>query len=158
MSNLVPVSWRESLDDVRSRVLSVFDRWRPRRAKQESDREKFFWPTALLAAGGPAVDVSDDDDEVVVTAELPGLDEKDFSVELEGQRLLLHGEKKAAREEKQRSYFYTETSYGSFYRSIPLPCEVDSTKVDASYKRGVLRVRLPKTAEARQRRVHIQVD
>jgi len=86
------------------------------------------------------------------------LTEKDFSVELSGDRLVLKGEKKANREEKKRDYHYAECSYGSFTRSIPLPCEVDADKASARYARGVLIVTLPKTEAAKARRVKVDVS
>jgi len=158
MSNLVPVSWRNSIDDLRRSVLDTFDRWLPQRFRREVSPDDAFWPNTLLMAGGPAVDVTEDDHSVIVTAEMPGLDKKDFTLEIEGDRLVLRGEKKAAREEKNRSYYYSECAYGSFARSIPLPCEVDVEKADATYKHGVLHVKLPKTEAAKARRITVTVN
>lgn len=158
MSNLVPVSWRNSVDDLRRSVLDTIDRWLPQRFRREGSPDDAFWPGTLLMAGGPAVDVAEDDHNVMVTAEMPGLDKKDFTLEVEGDRLVLRGEKKAAREEKNRSYYYSECAYGSFARAIPLPCEVDVEKADATYKHGVLRVKLPKTEAAKARRITVSVN
>jgi len=113
-----------------------------------------FWSNL----SGPAVDIEDCADEVIVTAEMPGLDKKDFEVEVEVDRLILRGEKKASKEKREGNYYYSETSYGSFHRVIPLPSEVDRDKADATYKHGVLKVKLPKTEEAKGRRITVKVS
>jgi HSP20 family protein len=156
MPNLIPVNWRDSVDTLRDNVLGVFDRWFPARPRRAG--EEFLWPSTLLAQGGPAVDVVEDDDAVRVTAELPGLDEKDFTVEVRNDRLILRGEKRAGREEKKRDYYYSECSYGSFTRSVPLPCEVNADKATANYKHGVLHVTLPKTEPGKAKRVKVDVS
>jgi len=158
MSNLVPASWYNSVDGLRGRVSHIFDRWLPRRAEQVPSTPSEHWPGNLPWMTIPTVNIEESDDAITVTAELPGLDEKDFHVELSNQRLILSGEKKASREEEKRNYYYSESSYGSFYRTIPLPCDVDGDNVKARYKRGVLTVRMPKTEEAKARSVRIKVD
>ncbi len=157
MNNLVPAFWRDSVEELRDRVSSIFDRWRPRRAEQVPTKVHGQWPGYLMRMSVPTVDVEETDDEVIVTAEMPGLDENDFRVELLDQRLILRGEKKACREEKKRRYYFAESRYGSFYRAIPLPCEVNGDKVRATYERGVLEVRMPKTDEAKARKVRVKV-
>lgn len=158
MSNLVPVPLRDSLERFRRSVLDLFENWLPGERQSGLTRESTFWPTAFFSMGGPAVDVLEDDDSVRVIAELPGLDEKDFSVEVEGSRLLLRGEKKTSREHKDRNCYYSECSYGSFSRVIPLPCDVQADKASATYKKGVLEVVLPKTEEAKSKRIKVQVS
>jgi HSP20 family protein len=116
------------------------------------------WPANMFSTPVPAINVEEGPDEVVVTAELPGLDKKDFRVQLQDQRLILQGEKKASREEKKRNYYYAESSYGSFYRAIPLPCEVDADHIQANCKHGVLKVRLPKTEKAKASTIQVQVS
>jgi HSP20 family protein len=106
---------------------------------------------------GPGLDVAETDDKVVVTAELPGLDQEDIAVDVSGDRLVIRGEKKAAMEKKGREYYYAEQSYGAFARTVVLPCEVDADKALAKYKNGVLRLSLPKTEQARTRRVQVKV-
>lgn len=96
----------------------------------------------------PRVDVSETDSEIKVSAELPGLDENDIDVSLTRDTLTIKGEKKEEKEEKGSDYYRMERSYGSFTRSIPLPVEVNTDKVEATFKKGVLRVTLPKTASA----------
>lgn len=96
----------------------------------------------------PKVDVAETDKEITVTAELPGMDEKDIDVSLEKDMLTVRGEKKEEKEEKGKDFYRSERSYGSFTRTIPLPKEVDTDKVEAQFKKGVLRITLPKTPAA----------
>lgn len=94
------------------------------------------------------VDMKDSEKEVIVTAELPGVDLKDIDITVKGDSLILKGEKKMEKEEKDKGYYKMERSYGSFYRSIPLPCEIEKDNVDAVFKDGVLTVTMPKTKAA----------
>lgn len=109
---------------------------------------------APLRTGGrfgifmPSVDVKEDDKEITVKAELPGMDEKDIEVLLADNVLTLKGEKKKETEEREKDYYHMERSYGSFKRVIPLPTGIDAKKVNADFKNGVLTVSLPKTEEA----------
>ncbi|MBF0566605.1 MAG: Hsp20/alpha crystallin family protein [Nitrospirae bacterium] len=96
----------------------------------------------------PRINVTDTDKEIVVSAELPGIDEKDIDISLTDDSITLKGEKKEEKEEKGKGYYHVESSYGSFSRTIPLPCEIVADKVEASFKKGVLTITLPKTAEA----------
>jgi len=92
----------------------------------------------------PNIDISETDKKIKVTAELPGLEEKDITVSLEENYLILSGEKKEEKKEDKEEHYYREVSYGSFKRMIPLNGEVDVDKVEATFKKGVLRVTLPK--------------
>jgi HSP20 family protein len=108
----------------------------------------------------PSVDVRENDEEVVVSAELPGLTEKDFELSLspDGDAIMLKGEKKQEKEEKRGNVYRTECSYGSFHRSIPLPARVDGDKVRADFKSGLLTVHLPKRpGETRRKRIEVKV-
>ena len=87
-----------------------------------------------------------------VSVELPGLEDKDVNVSLSRDGLTISGEKRQEKEEKRRNYYRAERSYGSFKRSIPLPCEVDAGKVDAVFRKGVLTVTLPKALKAQARK------
>jgi HSP20 family protein len=111
-------------------------------------------------ASMPRVDVSESDNEYEVTAELPGIDEKDVEVTLADNVLTIRGEKKVEREErdKGKNYYLSERSFGSFRRAVPLPAEVDEDRVEANFKNGVLTVRLPKSpqAQARTRRIEVK--
>jgi HSP20 family protein len=106
-------------------------------------------PAAFGGSGfvSPTIDVEDREKELVVTAELPGLDAKDFDVTLAGDVLTIKGEKKDSREEKRNGGHYVERRFGSFARSVRLPFEAGDQKVDASYDKGVLTIRVPKPPE-----------
>jgi HSP20 family protein len=97
----------------------------------------------------PSIDVSETDEEVRVTADLPGVEEKDVQVILENDILTIQGEKKQEQEEKKQNYHMVERAYGEFQREISLPASVDKEKIKATFKKGVLRVVLPKTPESK---------
>jgi HSP20 family protein len=106
----------------------------------------------------PRVDTAETDTAYEVTAELPGVDEKDIKIALADNVLSISGEKKAEREEKKKDYVMTERSYGSFKRAFTLPDNVDAEKIAAKFDKGVLKVTLPKTAPspAKQREIPIK--
>jgi HSP20 family protein len=112
-------------------------------------------------AGGrgwtPAVDVAENDDELTVRAEIPGVDPKELQVSISGNQLVLAGEKKESSEKKGKDFYQTESRYGSFRRSIPLPESVDQEKVEADYTNGVLTIRLKKTQATPPKKVEVQV-
>jgi HSP20 family protein len=101
-----------------------------------------------LAAFSPSVDIKESDKEIRVSAELPGMDDKDIDVLLSKDSVTITGEKKEEKEDKGKDYYRIERSYGSFSRTIPLPAEVDTDKAKAEFKKGLLTVTLPKTAQA----------
>ena len=111
----------------------------------------------LLTGFGPRADVSETDQSVEVSFELPGMDEKEIDVSVTDDVLTIRGEKKAEREERKKGFYLSERSYGSFHRSIPLPAGVDSTKAEARFRKGVLTVTLPKTPEAQEKVRKIEV-
>ena len=92
----------------------------------------------------PKVNVSESDKEITVSAELPGLEEKNIDVSLSRGILTIKGEKKTEKEEKKKNYYYMERSSGSFYREIPVPEGADGDKAKAAFKNGVLTVNIPK--------------
>ncbi len=108
----------------------------------------------------PFVDVSETDKEVTISAELPGMEPEDINITLDRNTLTISGEKRAEVEEKDKKYYRVERSYGSFRRSIPLPEGVEENKIDAVFKHGVLKVKLPKSAETQKekRRIKIKTD
>ena len=110
-----------------------------------------------MGSFSPRIDVSEADREFQVTVELPGLDEKDVEVSLANNFLTLKGEKKEEKEEKRKDYYSKERSYGMFERSIPIPEGIDLDKIDASFKKGVLKVTLPKCAEYQKERKRIPI-
>lgn len=106
----------------------------------------------------PRVDVSETDDTVEVTAELPGVDEKDVTVEMDDSSVTVRGEKKEEREQKGKNWFRREQSYGTFQRVIPLPASVDREKAKAKFRKGVLSISLPKREEDRPSRRTIDIE
>jgi HSP20 family protein len=112
--------------------------------------EEPLFQRAPLTFDVPAVDVAERDKEYEITAELPGLDEKDIEVNLANGVLTISGEKKEEKEEKKKGYYLAERRYGSFQRSFRVPEGVDEGKIEASFKKGVLKLTLPKTAEAQK--------
>lgn len=96
----------------------------------------------------PRVNIVEGEKEIVVSAELPGVDSKDIDISYGNGVLTIKGEKREETEDQGKSYYRMERSYGSFTRSVPLPCEVNVDKVDATYRNGVLQVTLPKIIEA----------
>lgn len=105
----------------------------------------------------PRIDVHETDKEVRISAELPGMTEKDFDVSLSKNMLTISGEKKAESEENIKGWYRMERRYGSFTRSIPLPCDVDQDHCQASFKNGVLSVSLSKTLQAQSTIKSIQI-
>jgi HSP20 family protein len=105
----------------------------------------------------PAVDVVDTATNYEITAELPGLDEKDIEVKFSDGTLTIRGEKKEEKEEKKKDYFMSERHYGSFQRSFTVPDGIDPEKIEAAFKNGVLTVTLPKTAESQKTVKRIEV-
>ena len=114
-------------------------------------RAELTWGTA------PAVDVSDGEKAYEVTAELPGMDEKDIEVNIVNGGLRIRGEKKEEKEEKKKDYYLSERRYGSFERYFRVPEGVDTDKIEASFKKGVLTVTLPKKPEAQKPEKKIEV-
>ncbi len=157
---------------------TLFERWRPGRGMTRRTNEgeraaslnpfdrqmedfldrymRGFGTPWLDEARGPALDVIDRRDEVVLRADLPGLEQKDVEIEVQDNRLTLRGERAEEREEKEGDYYWSERWSGAFARSIELPPQVDPDKVDATFKKGVLEVHLPKRKEARGKKIEIR--
>ena len=106
-------------------------------------------PGVVPGEWSPAVDISDLNDSIVVKAEVPGIDPKEIQVTLDGQILTLTGEKKHEKEEKDEKHYRMERTMGFFSRSIRLPAPVEDGHVSATFKDGVLTVRLPKSKAAK---------
>ena len=106
----------------------------------------------------PEIDVKETDKEVRVTAELPGMEEKDIDVALTEGVLTIKGEKREEHDEEKGDFFRSERRYGMFERSLALPNGIDANGAKASFKKGVLRITLPKTAEAQSNRRRIAIE
>jgi HSP20 family protein len=123
------------------------------------------WPHPLLRSHSgmrlmPKIDLEETDTEVTVTADLPGLDEKDIQITLDDSFLTLRGERKEEREKKGKNYHHVERSYGAFHRSIALPEGVDRDTIKATFKKGVLHVTIGKLPghERSIRRIPVQIE
>ena len=103
----------------------------------------------------PAVDVSEDKDNVYVKADLPGLKKEDIFLNIEGKALTIHGERKIEKEQKAKNYYRTERSCGIFERTLDLGSNVDPSKIKATYKNGVLEIIVPKTEESKSQKIEI---
>lgn len=146
-------------------MASQLERSRPKepRHHREKQEEGFFQklfrePGSLFgkSSTGPAMDLIDRSNELVVRADLPGLDENDISVEVEGRTLTIWGERHEAREERDESYYFCERWEGSFRRSLELPEGIDPQHASATFDHGVLEVCFPKTEpKTRGRRIEI---
>ena len=147
--NLLPSVWRRSESPLRKEDEHPFYA-----LQREMDNvfDNFFRSFNLMPLGReedmsafyPSIDVKDGEKEIVVKAELPGMEEKDVDVSLSDDALTIRGEKKEEKEDKGKDYWHKETSYGSFSRVIPLPDGLDTEKADARFKNGVLTIALPK--------------
>jgi HSP20 family protein len=117
-----------------------------------------FTPTAFgHELTMPQIDETEDDKAFYVSIELPGMDEKDVDIMLSGRLLTIRGDKKEDEKEEGKDFYRRERKFGSFRRTLELPGEVDESKIEAFFKKGVLRVMLPRTAEAQSKIKHIHV-
>src|SRR5271169_1769631 len=149
----VPDVWRS----FRSEMDRLFDRFGFPSLRRMFDIEPGWRPVSSFSFSAPAIDMSEDDKAYKITAELPGLDAKDVDVSVSGNMLVLKGEKRQEKEEKDKNYHYSERSYGSFQRAFELPESVDRNKVAADFSKGVLTITLPKTTEAQRPAKKIEV-
>ncbi len=109
----------------------------------------------ISTAWAPAVDIYEDENQLVLTAEIPGIAEKDIEIKVEDNTLSIMGERKLEKETKEENYHRIERSYGSFVRSFTLPNYVDVENIRAEHENGVLKVTMPKRAELKPRKVKI---
>jgi HSP20 family protein len=112
---------------------------------------------ALGGSWAPAVDIFEKDGNIVLTAELPGIASKEVDIRVENNVLTLQGERKFDKELQKDSFHRVERAYGSFTRSFTLPTVVDTNKIKAEFKDGVLKVTLPKREEAKPKQIQVQV-
>ncbi len=151
--------WRP-FESLRQEIDRLFDdfgfgsRWpfgRSLFSAQPLSRRQLRWPTT------PAVDVAESEKAFEITAELPGMDEKNIEVKVADGRLTIKGEKQEEKEEKKKDYYLHERHFGSFQRSFEVPDSVDPDKIEANFKKGVLTVTLPKKPEAQKAAKKIEV-
>ena len=125
-------------------------------------REQFQNPEvpgeALTTTGfAPPVDIYEDEHNITLKMEVPGIDEKDIDVRIENNTLTVRGERKLEKEEKEENFRRVERQYGSFTRSFTLPSSVDRGQVSADYEKGVLKIKLAKRAEAKPKQIKVNV-
>ena len=150
MANLIPWEpFRDMLD-----IETIFDPFFGSGLSRLRPKLGLFGPKFW----SPAVEVYDEKDQLVVKAELPGIDKKDIKVSVDGNVLSIKGETRRAKEVNEKGYYYSERAYGGFYRTLPLPVAVQKEKVKASYKDGILTIELPKSEEALSKETDIQIE
>src|SRR5260221_3838580 len=148
--------------------MTVLTRWEPFReftTLQDRMNRLFrdsFGPEAqdqslATSSFAPPVDVYEDEHNITLKIEVPGIEEKDIDVRIENNTLTVHGERKFEKEEKEENYRRVERQYGSVTRSFTLPSTVDAEKVQADYDKGVLKVKLAKKAQAKPKQIKVNV-
>ncbi len=140
-----PAIWQS----MRREMDKLFDQFSDGFTFPSLSRVENLWPSLGTELASLAIDVTEDDKAYKVTAELPGLEEKDVNVTVNDDVLLIKGEKRQQKEEKDKNHYLCERSYGAFQRSFALPIDVDRNAVTAQIAKGVLTVTMPKTAESR---------
>jgi HSP20 family protein len=138
-------------------LLSLQDRMN--RLFDESVRNVKPGDEALSSAiWSPAVDIYETDDEVVVKAELPEVNQKDIDIQIENNTLTLRGERKLNKETKKENFHRIERAYGTFSRSFTLPGTIDQEKISADYKDGILKISMPKREETRPKQIKVAIS
>jgi HSP20 family protein len=148
--------------------MTVLTRWEPfrefstlqdriNRVFRESYRGPGSDESLATSSFAPAVDVYEDEHQVSLKIEVPGIDEKDIDVRVENNTLTVHGERKIEKEENEENFRRVERQYGSFTRTFTLPQTVDTENVAATYDKGVLKIALPKKAEAKPKQIKVNI-
>ena len=135
-------------------------RWTPFLEPLVGDEfDKFFdWPTANLTASfSPAVDIYQDDDQVVVETPMTGIDPEKVDINVKNDVLTIKGESEKKSEIEDKDYYRQEIRRGSFYRSVQLPAQVVGEKASAEYKNGILKITLPKAPESKTKSIKVEV-
>ena len=140
----------EDLMDMRDELGRFFDEFFGERLPARRGEGNPSW--------APRVDISENDEEIILKADTPGMSKDDIKITLNDNVLSVSGEKKIERDEKKENYHRIERVFGSFHRSFYIPTNVDSEKISASYKDGVLEVRLPKKEEAKPKEIPVKVE
>lgn len=152
-----PDAWRS----FRTEMDRLFDRfsmgWGMPSLRRMFDDEPAFTAASSFSIPAPAVDIAEDDGTYKVTAELPGMSEKEIEVVVSGDTLTIKGEKKQEKEQKDKNCYLSERSYGLFQRSFYVPEGVDREKIAADFSKGVLTITMPKTAKAVEQQKKIEV-
>jgi len=157
----VPAKVADPLRSLRAEMDRLFDRfasgWGFPSLGRMFDIEPAFRYESTFTMPSPAVDITEDDAAFKMTAELPGMNEKEIEVVCSGDTLTLKGEKRQETEQKEENFYLSERAYGSFQRSFFVPEGVDRDKISAEFAKGVLTITMPKTAKAMQEQKKIEV-
>lgn len=141
--------WKE-LEDMEKRLSTIFGR--PSAGPNGEKKEAI-----TVAEWSPLVDITEDDKEYIVKAEIPEMKKEDIKINVHDDVLSISGERKYEKEEKGKKYHRVERAYGSFMRSFTLPEDADGSKVNAEYKEGVLKVHLPKSEKAKPKAIEVKI-
>jgi HSP20 family protein len=139
------------LEEMQHRLSSVLGR--QSQTRQNGDKESI-----TVAEWAPVVDITEDEQEYLIKADLPEVQREEVKVTVENGVLVLSGERRLEKEDKNRRYHRVERSYGSFARSFSLPDDADSGKVNAEFKEGVLKLHIPKSESARPRQIEVKIS
>lgn len=149
MNTLVRWNPFRELEDVQNRLATLFNR--------TSSAGNGHEESLAVAEWSPLVDITEDDKEYAIKAELPDVKKEDVHVSVENGVLSISGERKFEKEEKGKKYHRVERAYGSYYRSFSVPDDADAGKVNAEFKDGLLRVRLPKGEKAKPKQIEVKI-
>jgi HSP20 family protein len=138
------------MEDIHDRLFNLFKNTQTRSGNGEQE-------SLTVSEWTPLVDITEDDKEYLIKAELPEVKKEEVKVTVENGLLTINGERKFEKEEKGKQYHRVERAYGSFVRSFSLPDDADSNKVNADFKDGVLRVRVAKSEQARPKQIEVKV-
>jgi len=142
-----------NLMTLQDRMNRLFDETFPVRQRNLGEDQEFF-----ASEWTPAVDIYEDENAITLKADIPGIDPNNLDIRVEGNTLHMRGERKHEKETKRENFHRIERSYGSFVRSFTLPHNVQSDRIEATYKNGELKVTLPKTEEARPKQIKIKAE
>jgi len=139
------------MEDIHDRLFNLFKNTQPRTGGGEQE-------SLTVSEWTPLVDITEDDKEYLIKAELPEVKKEEVKVTVENGLLTISGERKIEKEEKGKRYHRVERAYGSFLRSFSLPDDADGTKVNADFKDGLLRVHLAKSENAKPKQIEVKVS
>jgi HSP20 family protein len=139
------------MEDIHDRLFTLFKNTQPRNGSGEQE-------SLTVSEWTPLVDITEDDKEYLIKAELPEVKKEEVKVTVENGLLTISGERKIEKEEKGKRYHRVERAYGSFVRSFSLPDDADGNKVNAEFKEGVLRVHLAKSEHAKPKQIEVKVS